>query len=301
MNQKLTRPAHRTIQSTILLLILPIGSGSAFAADVSIGTYVPMPVGANLALLYLGGGEAKEYVPEHGSKIDSGTQLKLRTGLIRLFHVLDVAGAPVQLQLGLPFGRQELKVNHRKIGSDSGLADPFVGITFWPVNNPEKKEYFGITGQVVLPLGSYDHDKSVNMGGNRYQGILQAGYSRTVGAWQYDLVGDVTVYTDNDESGHYKSRLEQSPSYTLQPWIGYNFGDKNRTKISVGLTKYFNGESQLDGVDTGRRTDSLRGRFGISTWLSPKFQVYTEVTRDIEVKGGYSFDYSGFIRLGYAF
>jgi Putative MetA-pathway of phenol degradation len=299
MNDNQTLQSCNTLARQMLIVTLACCPTTLFAADVSIGTYTPLPPGTNLALLYFGAGEANEYVPNHGSKLDSGTQLKLRTGLVRLFHVLDVNGAPVQLQLGLPFGKQELKVNHRKIGSDSGLADPFIGVTFWPVNNPEKREYFGITGQVVLPLGSYDHEKAVNMGSNRYQGVLQAGYSRSFGPWQYDLVGDVTVYSDNNESGMYKSRYEQSPSYTLQPWIGYSFA--NKTKVSVGLTKYFNGESRLDGVDTGRRTDSLRARLGVSTWITPKFQVYTELTRDIEVEGGYAFDYSGFIRLGYAF
>lgn len=280
-------------------LSLSLAPEISSAADVSIGTYVPMPTGSNLALLYLGGGKATEYIPSHGSAVNNGTELKLQTGLVRLFHVLDVQGEPVQLQLGLPFGKQELKVNNVNLGSDSGLADPFVGVTFWPLNNPSKREFLGITAQVVLPLGSYDHNKTVNMGGNRYQGILQAGYSRSFGPWQYDLTGDVTVYSDNDESGVQKNTLHQEPSYTLQPWIGYTF--QNKTKVSVGATKYFNGESQINGIDTGRRTDSLRGRLGVSTWVTPKLQVYTELTRDIETRGGYKFDYSGFVRLGYAF
>ncbi|MNY48096.1 hypothetical protein D3C86_1834030 [compost metagenome] len=85
----------------------------------------------------------------------------------------------------------------------------------------------------------------------------------------------------------------------MQPWLSYTFQSKVTT--SLGLTKTWGGNSELGGVDTGRRTDSLRARAGIGYWVRPDTQLYAEFARDLEVDGGYKFDGTGFLRLAHLF
>ena len=87
-------------------------------------------------MLYLGGGKASEFQPVHGKAISKGTELKTNTGLIRLFHMFEVAEHRLQLQFGLPFGSQDLKLNGTKIGHESGVSDAYMAVTAWPIDDP---------------------------------------------------------------------------------------------------------------------------------------------------------------------
>ncbi|MEB1611122.1 transporter [Xanthomonas campestris pv. campestris] len=272
---------------------------AAMAENVSLGSYIPAPPGTHLGLLYAANGRATTYVPGSGPSIRDGTELSTTSGIARYLYFLDAGGTRVQLQAGLPFMSQEVELGGARVGVDSGFMDPFVGVSVWPVNDTTKGEYLGITAIAYVPLGSYHHDSAVNVAANRYHGVLQAGYSRVLGRWQFDLVGDVTVYGDNDDSGPERATLSQENRYSLQPWMGYRFTEK--LTGSVGAINAWGGRIHVDGVDTDRRTRSLRGRLGLAYWVAPRFQVYAELTRDISVESGYKFDHSGFIRLGYIF
>lgn len=290
----------RTLNSTTsCALALLFTTTSAFAVDVSPGAYIPAPAGKTIAMLYLGGGQASEYHPEEGPDITHDTKLKTESALLRLFYMLDVSETRVQLQVAVPYGSQDLKLNGRKIGNDSGFADPFVAVTAWPINDPQNKRYLGVSGYLFLPLGAYESDHAVNMGNNRYATAGQVGYSEAWGPWRLDVNADVTFYGDNDKSTVKRKTLEQDPTYVLQPWLSYTFQSKVTT--SLGFTKTWGGNSELDGIDTGRRTDSLRARAGIGYWVRPDTQLYAEFSRDLEVDGGYKFDGTGFLRLTHVF
>jgi hypothetical protein len=213
--------------------------------------------------------------------------------------MLDIGETRVQLQLGLPFGSQKLKLNGNHVGDDSGLADPFLAVTAWPLNDNVNKRYLGITGYVFFPEGHYDHNNSVNMGNNRYATAVQAGYAQAFGAWRAELTADVTRYGDNTGATPVNHTLSQDPTYTLQPWLSYTFA--NKVTASVGMTRTWGGHSTLDNIATGKRSDSTRARVGLGYWILPKLQLYSELTRDLQVEGGFKFDYSGFVRIGYFF
>lgn len=271
----------------------------AQAIDVSPGAYIPAPAGKSIAMLYLGAGSADSYNPRKGASLDNDTRLSTQSALLRLFYMDDIANTRVQYQVAIPYGRQDLKLNGRQIGDTSGFADPFVAVTVWPLNNPAEKEYLGVSGYVYMPLGKFDSDSSLNMGSNRYVFAVQGGYSKAWGPWRLDANADVSFYTDNDESGVAKQRLKQDPTFVLQPWLSYTFA--NRLTTSVGLTRTWGGRSEVDGIDTNRATDSLRARLGLGYWVTPKTQIYAEMARDLEVQGGYEFDYTGFLRLTYVY
>lgn len=269
------------------------------AIDVSPGAYIPAPAGKYIGMLYLGGGSADTYSPREGRDLNRDTRLKTQSALLRLFYMTDIGNTRVQYQVAIPYGSQDLKLNGRQIGDTTGFADPFMAITVWPLNNPAQKEYLGFSGYLYMPLGKYDNNASLNMGNNRYVVAFQGGYSKSWGAWRLDANADVSFYADNDNSGIRKEKLEQDPTFVLQPWLSYTFPNKLTT--SVGLTRTWGGRSELDGIDTNRATDSLRARLGVGYWLTPRTQVYAEMAQDLDVQGGYQFDYTGFLRLTYVY
>jgi hypothetical protein len=279
--------------------VLSVHCGSVHAVDASPGAYVPIPSGSNVAMLYLGGGKAGEYQPGHGHAISKGTELKTRTGLVRLFHMFEVSGHRVQLQFGLPFGSQDLKFKGAKVGHESGLSDPYMAVTAWPIDDPAHQRYLAVTGFVLFPTGSYDKNHPMNMGNNRYAQAIQVGYAQTWGSWRLELNQDVTWYGDNDRSNAANRKLKQDPTFNFQPWLSYTFANKVTT--SFGVARTWGGESTLDGISTDRRTDYLRVRAGVGYWLKKNVQVYSELNRDVEVHGGYKFDYTGFVRVAYLF
>lgn len=278
-----------------------LGSYTGFihAVDASPGAYVPAPRGANIAMLQLGGGKAGEFQPNNGRAIRQGTELEAKTGQVRLFHMFDISGQRVQVQLGLPFGSQKLKRNGVEIGKESGMADPYVAVSFWPIDDPINQRYLVITGFLQVPSGSYDKNNPFNMGNNRYGRAIVLGYAQTWGAWRLELNQDVTWYSGNSEANASNAKLEQDPTYNFQPWLSYTFDSK--VMASFGVARTWGGESTLDGIDTGRSTDYLRVRAGVGYWLKKNVQIYSELNRDVEVKGGYKFDYSGFVRFAYVF
>jgi hypothetical protein len=289
------------LRATLAISISALGvySCGVHAVDTSPGAYIPMPMGANMAMLYLGGGKAGEFQPVHGKAISKGTELKTNTGLVRLFHMFDIADHRFQLQFGLPFGSQDLKLSGKTIGQESGVSDAYVAATIWPIDDPVNKRYLSVTGYMAIPTGSYENNHSLNMGNNRYAHAIQVGYAQSWGAWRLEVNQDVTWYGDNEEYGPGKGKLKQDPTYNLQPWLSYTFANKVTT--SFGLAKAWGGESSLDGNDTGRRTDFLRARAGVGYWLRKDIQLYTELNRDLEVEGGFKFDYSGFVRVAFLF
>lgn len=297
-NASLVSCVRRNLSSLAVASGLVAGitiSQNACAIDVSPGAYIPAPSGSKVAMLYLGGGRADANNPRRGKSLNHDTKLETRSSLLRLFYVTDVYDMRVQYQAAIPYGSQELELNGKEIGETKGIADPFVAVTAWPINDPQNRRYLGLTAYLYLPLGRYDHDSALNMGSNRYTTAFQAGYSESWGNWRLDLNADVSFYGDNNDTGPRKSKTEQDPTFVLQPWLSYTF--TNKVTTSMGVTRTWGGRSELDGTDTNRATDSTRLRAGVGYWVAPKTQLYVELARDIEVNGGFEFDRTGFVRL----
>jgi len=87
----------------------------------------------------------------------------------------------------LPVGCMELLGDHR-----CGVGDLTLVGSYWLVDNPESKTWFGPRLQVVAPIGSYDKNSKANMGGRgRTEGrvyhrrgpdVSAGGHPHTLGA-----------------------------------------------------------------------------------------------------------------------
>ncbi len=178
--------------------------------------------------------------------------------------------------------------------SRSGFSDPSIRLAVNlygapPLEGKAFREYratastetiVGLGLNVTLPLGQYDEERLINLGGNRYTIRPQLGVVHTRGKWTGEITGSVWFFTDNDEYWN-GNTLEQEPMlagqahliYTLRPglWLSgsgaYGYG----AEVSVnGEEKESLTENLLYAVNAGI---PITPRLGIKcSWVGARTQ-----------------------------
>lgn len=261
----------------------------AQATDVDPGDYTPLPEGTNLAIVYGQFINRDQFELPDGTKLKDDTNLDTSVMLLRYVHFTKLGPFTIDPQIIVPIGSvHDAEIAGQDLGSDTGIGDPLVFATIWFVNKPgPKPTYIGFSPIVGIPIGSYDNEKPVNFGNNRWTfnpqvGIIQGLSDNAL----LDVIGDVTFYGDNNDSGPTSQRLKQDESYQLQSWLRYNLADK-KTTLSVGYAGYWGGKQYLDGVYNGQAVDHQQLRLAAQTMVAPTLQLEAIVGRDIAVEDGF--------------
>lgn len=270
------------------LLALALASTKALAVDVNAGDYTALPSGTSVAAWYQQYGRAERYNPDGGADARHDTGLKSNISILRLIHFMDIGGITVDPQILLPFGHvYDARIAGQSLGSNSGMADPIVGATFWLVNQPQagvSGRYFGVTPLLYLPWGQYDRDQAINLGENRYKFDLQLGWVEPL--WDklsMELYADAVLYGHNDEAG--QQTLKQDPTYQLQGNLRYDFNSNQR--IALGYSASTGGKQRLDGDYNGSKTEVQQVRLEFQQMLTPRVQLSTQLTHDVRTVGGF--------------
>ncbi len=146
----------------------------AGAVDVEPGDYTALPAGTNLLIGYYQYA-TRDKLYSNGNQVGINAKLDSHIGIARYVRFVDIGGYIVDPQILVPFGELKAKDDLSALGSTSGVADPILAATVWVINKPKEGEYLGITPFVWVPIGSYDNNKALNLGQNRWQFALQAG------------------------------------------------------------------------------------------------------------------------------
>jgi len=254
------------------------------AVEVAPGDYEQLPAGSNLGLLYYQHANTDDlYV--HGDKALSDFRIRSDVGILRLIHVFGLSDTvTVDPQVLLPFGRVEGSGSARALGSTSGVGDLILAAPVrWRLN--AARDIFALTPYVFVPSGSYDHDRALNLGENRWKVDLQAAYVKHFDAkWALDLVADAIWFGDNDDFGPASLRREQRVAYTAQAMGRYQLNAA--TSLSVGLGRNWGGENRINSVAQDDRTESTQLRLTGSTFFTPKDQFMLQLGRDLTVENG---------------
>jgi len=270
-----------------IALVASITSHVEFAAavDVDAGDYTALPAGTNLAMAYYQDA-TRDALYSSGDKqpIDAG--LDSRVGILRGVHFTEIGGYIVDPQFLLPFGELEAKDDLSALGDAKGFGDLILAATVWLVNQPESSTYFGITPFVYVPTGDYKHDDALNLGENRWKFVLQGGYITGLSdKWTLDLIGDVTLYGENDEFGASKATMKQDPSVQLQGFLRYQLAAN--WDLRGGLSHTFGGETKVGGVNQDDQIKTSKFTLGTSWFVAPTLQFSVNYGRDIEVENGF--------------
>ncbi|EPA99411.1 hypothetical protein PG5_02180 [Pseudomonas sp. G5(2012)] len=177
------------------------------------------------------------------------------------------------------------------LNDSAGLSDPFFTVPFFFTLDAEHREYFVAAPFVFFPVGSYDHNKTVNTGENRWHTAVQLGYQRQLlGSFNIELMGEANFFTDNHKSGPDNGSLSQEPMYQVNAAVSYMFGEHLSNLVGGGLSHRWGGENHIDGQALGDRASSTAIFAEVSTFFTAKDQVLLGVSRDVVVENGFKTD-----------
>ena len=276
----------KTIAAGAGALGLAAIAGGAAAQAIDGGDYIPAPSGVQLGVVYAQFSHAGALYA-NGDKVDGDAELDTAVSVFRYVAYTKLAGMTFDYQVIQPYGHVEAGGSVEALGSATGFADTIFVATLWPIENHETGTYLGISPYIYAPTGEYDADRPINLGENRWRGVLQAVFSQKLSEkWVGEIAGDVTLYGNNDDNA--AGRLEQDPTWRAQAFARYLVDDANEANLRLMYVR--NGETQVAGLD---RNDEGGTLSAMVTWrhnFRPTLQFLTQVGTDLKVDNGFKED-----------
>jgi hypothetical protein len=196
----------------------------------------------------------------------------VRTGAVSLLYSFPIgsqyggvalSGGRATVQVNTPFGNPQA----------TGFTDP--GFTFhvniFGAPALRREDFLSSPPQTFLsfhftinaPLGSYDRDSPVNVGGNRwaFTPVLNLSVTRDEGVSWVDLYAGVRFFTNNDDFLG-DNQLSQNPLGILTAHYSHNIGSKMWVAIGVFYDK--GGETSINNVPQHNAASGFRPTVAIS-------------------------------------
>ncbi len=273
----------KRIARQIGVALILIASHYAGAVEVDPGDYEQFPAGATIGLLYYDYSATNAYYANGNKTADFDLQSHI--GIARLLHVFALTDRlTIDPQILLPFGHVSGFGNASALGSTTGVGDLiFTAPLKYRLN--DAKDVLGATVFLYAPTGSYDRNRSLNLGANRWSLDFQAAYIKHFSPqWALDLVADAIWYGDNTSYGASGATLHQQMSYSAQAMIRY-MPDPG-TSFGLGVTQFWGGETSIDGVGNHDALRTTRLRLTASKFVTKVDQVQVQLGTDLSVRNG---------------
>jgi len=177
-----------------------------------------------------------------------------------------------------------------------------VSAGFWFINQPKQRRYLSAADFLTLPLGTYDHQKALNLGGNRWQNDVQVDFTQGfLNKFTIDVSGDWIYYWNNTDFGAEYQTLSQDSTFSADAWLSYDISSVLRTQlpanVSIGYAGTFGGVQKLDGIHTGQKTGEEQIRFTYSQFVTPTWQFLISVNHDVAASGQFKQDFGLVLRV----
>lgn len=266
----------------------------SYAIDVDVGDWATAPEGTKMGLVYVQHANRSQ-VYSQGNVAVNNAQLQSDVEIFRYVHWTTFAGHPAALEVLLPFAQLQGDGNLSALGRASGSGDVILVAPVWLADNKADRESFAIAPYLFLPTGTYDKNKGLNVGENRTKYALQLGYMHGIGnAFDIDLAGDVMYFGENTDTS-----LTQKPLYQVQGYLSYKWTPA--TKLAVGLSHSFGGETAINGVDQNNQTKTTKTMLTVSTFVDQRNQLLFSYGKDLSVANGLKEDARFNFRLLHVF
>jgi hypothetical protein len=288
-----------------LIAVLGIGilssSASIHAQDLEPRAYTNTPVGMNFLLI--GYQNAKGALVFDPALPITEPNIKVDMGQLGYVRTLDIAGKSAKAGVLLPYadlygdGYADGDFRTRE---QTGLVDPTLYFTINLSGAPalsykEFKDYqqdtiIGFTFKLTPPLGTYDKDKLINIGTNRWSFEPEFGISKAINRWTFEAAVAAVFYTDNDEFDNGKTR-QQDPIYSAQGHVIYSF--KNQIWAAVGVTYYTGGRTTIEGVSGDDLQQNWRTGFTVTLPVNRNNSIKLYGSKGVSTRTGSDFDKVG--------
>jgi hypothetical protein len=276
-------------KSSFILVSLTAFSLSAQAAvnDVFPSDYIALPDGS-LNLTYYLSHREQDGPYKHGHKLFDG-RLNTNLAAIRISHHHQIGNdytfAPIAV---LSWANSESSdgVLSKLIGERaSGLADLRLGGSFWIHQDRKNQQFAAISMIASLPTGSYQQDRILNIGENRWKWTLGGGLIWPLGdRWLIDAIPEVTWYGDNND---YKGnrKLEQDVSTALTGYL--RFLITPQFQLITGAQINRGGATKINEVDQNNAPNNTRLSLGLLYLTPEKQQWQLRYSHDAAVDNGF--------------
>jgi len=263
----------RFLPRGILVVALLPGVGSA--TDVEPRLYSNVPVGVNF--LQVNYAHSKGDISFDNSVPVEDVEGEVDQVVLSYSRGIDVFGRSGLLTVAVPWGEVGLKglyLGQPASGRRNGVGDPRfrLSVNLWgsPALKPQdfgtyqQDTIVGVTLTVAPPIGSYQPERIINIGTNRWSVEGQVGVSHKRGPWTVESAAGVSWTSDNDELRG-TNTLEQAPIALFRGTLLYNL--TSTAWIGAGLAYAYGGETTLNGVERNDRLGNWR--FGLSFSFAP--------------------------------
>jgi len=292
------------------LAIAVMGMGPCRAIDYQPFDFVPATPDTKMLMGYYEFATRNQLNNTIAGTAKNNTGLDSQIGILRPLYYNQVFDYPYLVEFLLPFGAEyNGKINGIRLGDASGVSDPILSGTFWPISRPQEKTWFSISDWLSVPIGTYSNQRALNLGNNRWQNDVQLdltqGLHGPLQKFTLDIAGDWIYYGNNTQAGTGNQTLSQNYTYNAYTWITYDISDVMRRampslgngNVSVGYAGTFGGAQRLDGVGTGAKTGEQQIRFTYEQFVAPTWQVLLSLNYDISVSGQFKQNFGLIFRL----
>jgi len=295
---------YTSVNGFILLLWLCLAAPqSLWAQDLEPRRWTHLPVGSNYISAFTVDSSTDVFL-DPVLLIEDG-EADFRTAGFSYLHAFDLAGKSARFDVTVPYasGRWEgLLDGEYASRRRRGFGDPRIRLSMnlygapplsgkaflqYRQNNPVSTTV-GAAIDVLLPVGEYNSDWLLNLGGNRYVFRPQLGVLHQRHKWQFEATGSVFLFQDNDEFWR-GSKLEQDPLWFLQGHVIYGFKPGWWASVSAGYA--YGGEATVSGVPKNNDARSSYWALSFGMPLSARQALkLTWVTADTHIRAGANTD-----------
>lgn len=253
------------------------------AGETNARDYLPAPSGTTLMLTY-----AKHITADSiytDGERTSGFNYTNNLGFFRLVYFNTLFGMPIDYQGLLFFNDQELDgaaVGGSQFAS-SGMMDPVLVSTIWPIAKPSTKTWLGFTQFITVPVGEYHEGETLNPGDNRWAFKEEVGFVQGIGDKMFlELQPSVEFYTDNDD--YSSGPQEKDPFFQLQVHLSYDITPN--FFVSGDYTYQNDGETTVAGIEVDDGADAHKLGLSFNYKLSDVTQLLLEYSQIVETENG---------------
>ncbi|MCK8046477.1 transporter [Shewanella sp. 1CM18E] len=256
--QKALSTAKKRVNKVIATTASLLLSHYCMAQELEPRSYTNIPIGMHFLAAGIVHSEG-DLSPAPTAPI-SNANLNIDAGVIGYAHTFDLMGNSSKFDIAASrvCYQGDAELNGEKVSADRcGYGDPTMRLTWNFLGAPalQAKDFaswkqglvVGTSLQITLPLGSYDKEKLLNSGSNRWVFRPGIGLSHRLGNWYYDVMASVRFYTDNKQY-LVDTNLQQDPLYTVQGHLIYNLNRGHWLSLNANL--FFGGETSKNTINS---------------------------------------------------
>jgi hypothetical protein len=252
----------------IALLLWAVSAGIC-AQELSPRAYWPAPTGTKILALAYAHAWGDDIVDP--SIPVTGANSTLNKAIFGYFHTTALFGRTTNFVVDLPYvwGETTGILNGMPARRDvSNVGDlsltMSINITGAPAMDVEEfrqltanpHPILAVSLKLVAPTGTYEKDRLINVGANRWAAKAELGYILPFAPdWHLEIEGGAWVFADNDE---FLGRLrEQDPIYAAELHLVHRFGGGRWASLEANFFR--GGRSTIDGerLDDEQRNSNV--------------------------------------------